>query len=112
MIEVGAEGIKKMKQFLEEQEEPRPIRILTTEGGWRGPYLVLSSDGEKETDAVFAQDGITFVIDKKLLEKAKYVKIDYVHSALGSGYTLKSDLLKDLVGGCEAPLCQTCAPHG
>jgi iron-sulfur cluster assembly protein len=112
MIEVGEEAIKKIKQFLEEQEKVRPIRILTTEGGWRGPYLVMELDDLKENDLVFVEGGVKFLIDKRLLDRAKYVKIDYVHSAMGSGYTLKSDLLKDILGECEAPVCQTCSPHG
>jgi iron-sulfur cluster assembly protein len=112
MVEVSEGAIKKIKQFLEEQEGPGAIRILMTEGGWRGPYLVLGLDKQKENDQVFEKEGVTFVIEKTLLDKARSVKIDYVESAMGSGYTLKSDLLKDIFEGCEAPLCQTCYPHG
>jgi iron-sulfur cluster assembly protein len=112
MIQVGEEAIKKIKLFFEEQEGPRPIRIMMTEGGWRGPYLVMEVDEPKENDRVFTEGGVTFLIDKTLLDKAKSVKIDYVHSPMGSGYTLKSEILENLVEGCETPICQTCYPHG
>jgi iron-sulfur cluster assembly accessory protein len=112
MVEVSEEAIKKIKQFLEEQEGLQSIRILMTEGGWRGPYLVMELDEPKENDHVFTEGGVTFLVEKTLLDKAKTVKIDYVHSAMGSGYTLKSDLLKDIVEGCETNICQTCFPHG
>jgi iron-sulfur cluster assembly protein len=112
MIEAGEEAIKKIKQFLNEQEKPQPIRVLMTQGGWKGPYLVMALDDQKENDLVFAQQGVTFLIDKGLLDEAKSVKIDYVHSPLGSGYTLKSNLLKETLEECETPLCQTCYPHG
>lgn len=112
MIEASEEAIRKIKQFLEEQEKPRPIRVLTTEGGWRGPYLVMALDERKENDVAFTEGGVEFLIDRGLLDKARYVKIDYVHSPMGSGYTLKSDLLKDVLGECETPVCQTCSPHG
>jgi len=39
---------------------------------------------------------VTFLIGKSLLDKAKTVKIDYVHSPMGSDYTMRSDLFKDL----------------
>ncbi len=112
MVQATDEAIKKIKQFLDEQQGPRSIRILMTEGGWRGPYLVLETDEQKQNDQVFRQGDVTFLIDKDLLSKAKYVNIDYVNSAMGSGYTLKSDLLKDIVDQCESPICQTCSPHG
>jgi iron-sulfur cluster assembly accessory protein len=112
MVEASEEALKKIKQFLEEQEKPKPIRILVTEGGWRGPYLVMELDEPKDNDQVFTEGGVTFIIEKTLLDKTKSVKIDYVHSAMGSGYTLRSELLKDLAEGCETHLCQTCSPHG
>ena len=112
MIEASEEAIKKIKQFLEEQEGPESVRILMTEGGWRGPYLVLALDEPKENDQVFMEGGVTFLIEKTLLDRAKFVKIDHVDSPTGSGYTLKSDLLKDTVEACETNICQTCYPHG
>ena len=113
MVEVSEEAIKKIKQFLEQQEGPQPrsIRILMTEGGWKGPYLVMELDEPKENDHVFTESGVTFLIEKTLLDRAKSVKIDYVHSAMGSGYTLKSHLLKDNGEECETKICQTCYPH-
>ena len=112
MVEVSEEAMKRIKQFLEEQEEARPIRILMTEGGWRGPYLVMALDQQKENDRVFTEGGVTFLIENKLLDKAKSVRIDYVRSPMGSGYTLRSELFKDIVEGCETDICQTCYPHG
>ncbi len=112
MVEAGEKAIEKIKQFLKEQETSKPIRVLMTEGGWRGPYLVLALDDQKGTDELFTQDDVTFIIDRTLLDKAKHVRIDYVESALGPGYVLKSGLLKGIAEGCEQHICQTCYPHG
>jgi Fe-S cluster assembly iron-binding protein IscA len=111
-IEVSDEAMKKIRQFMKEQERVRPVRILMTEGGWRGPYLVMELDEPGESDSTFTREGVTFLMDRMLLDRAKFVKIDYVHSPMGSGYTLKSDLLREVLGECETPLCQTCSPHG
>ncbi len=113
MVEVSEEAIKKITQFLEEQEKPGPIRILMTEGGWKGPYLVMQLDQLQENDQVITEKGVTFLIDKTLLSRVKFVKIDYIHSAMGPGYTLKSGLMEGPVEACETPpVCQTCYPHG
>jgi iron-sulfur cluster assembly accessory protein len=112
MIEVTEEAIKKITQFLNEQEKRHPIRIRMTEGGWKGPYLVMELDEEKENDRVFTEYGVTFLIEDNLLERVKRIKIDYVHSSLGSGYSLESDLLKAVRGENAPPVCQSCCPSG
>lgn len=42
MFEVSEEASEKIKQFLEGREGLQSIRILMTEGGWKGPYLVMA----------------------------------------------------------------------
>jgi Fe-S cluster assembly iron-binding protein IscA len=110
MFEVSQEASDRMKKFLQEQENPKPIRILTTEGGWRGLYLVMAMDDQKETDEVLTDRGVTFVVDKRLFERAKPIRIDYTHSTLGEGYVFESQLLKGREGlftGCRN-ICDTC----
>ncbi|MDY0186669.1 MAG: IscA/HesB family protein [Syntrophus sp. (in: bacteria)] len=111
MFEVSEEAAKKIKHFLEEQKDVKPIRILVSEGGWRGPFLVMAMDDKKEDDEVFTDRGVTFLVEKSLLEKAKPISIDYVHSTFGSGYILNSELLKHwkggVFGGCRN-ICESC----
>src|SRR5271157_5569009 len=104
MFEVSEEASEKIKQFLKGREGLQAIRVLMTEGGWRGPYLVMALDEQKEDDEVFAERGVTFVIEKALFERVKPIRIDYTHSTLGSGYTLKSELMEGMKGvsvGCH-----------
>ncbi len=115
MFEVSEEASEKIKQFLEGREEAQAIRVLMTEGGWRGPYLVMALDEQKEDDEVFTDRGVAFVIEKALFERVKPIRIGYTHSPLGSGYTLESELMKDLKGvsvGCH-DICGSCdtVPH-
>ncbi len=58
----------------------------------------------------FTDRGVTFVIEKALFERVKPVRIGYTHSTLGSGYTLESELMKDMKGvnvGCH-DICDSC----
>lgn len=110
MFEVSQEASDRIKQFLKEQENPRPIRVLVTDGGWRGAYLVMAMDDQKENDEVLTDRGVTFLVEKGLLERAKPIRIDYTHSTLGEGYILESQLVKGKEGiftGCRN-ICDTC----
>jgi hypothetical protein len=62
----------------------------------------LALDEPKETDAVFDFDGgISFVIDKQLLESAAPVKVDVTYT----GFTVDSSL--QLGGGCSSGSCSS-----
>lgn len=107
MFEVTDRALEMIKKFQEGSEGPRSIRILMTEGGWKGPYLVMALDNQKEDDQVFTVKDVTFLVAKSLLDQVKPITVDYVESALGPGYTLKSGLLKDLGGICSS-ICESC----
>jgi len=113
MFEVSEKASEMINQFLEGEgrEGPQSIRILMTEGGWKGPYLVMALDEPKENDQVFTERGATFLIEKALFDRVKPICIDYVLNAMGGGYTLKSELVKGDSEPCEK-ICQTCYPHG
>lgn len=104
MFEVTEKASEKIKEFLDEQKGTKSIRILVTDGGWRGAYLVMALDEQKETDEVFTVRGATFLVDKTLLERAKPISIDYVLNDMGGGYILKSELLK-----AHHPVCSSIA---
>lgn len=110
MFEVSEEASEKIEQFLRESEDPQAIRVLMTEGGWKGPYLVMALDVQKEDDEVFTDRGVTFIVEKALFERVKPIRIGYTDSPLGSGYTIKSELMKGVEGvsvGCH-DICDTC----
>ena len=110
MIEVSEEASEKIKQFLEKQEGLPPIRILMTEGGWRGPYLVMALDERNDNDEVFTERGATFIVEKALFKRVKPIRIGYTHSTLGSGFTIESELMKNMQGGSVGchEICDSC----
>ncbi len=110
MLEVSEKASEVMKQLLERREGPQSIRILMTEGGWKGAYLVMALDEPTENDHVFRERGLTFLVEKTLLDSVKPIKIDYVDGTLGSGFTLRSELTKAVTSPpltCES-LCEHC----
>jgi len=52
----------------------------------------MALDGPLNSDEIFTEQGVKFIIDKGLLEEAKPISIDFIESATGSGFLLKSAL--------------------
>ena len=95
MLEVSERASEEIKkQFLEGRVGSQSIRIMMTDGGWKGPYLGLAFDEARENDHVFTKRDVTFLVEKALLDRVKPIRIDYVEGILGSGFTLKSELMK------------------
>ena len=58
----------------------------------------MALDEPQETDVTYTNDNVTFTIEKDLFEKVKPIRVDFVESAEGSGFTLASKLATG--GGC------------
>jgi Fe-S cluster assembly iron-binding protein IscA len=75
------------------------IRVFLMEGGCGGPSLAMAIDEKKNTDEVFEIAGVSYVIEKGLLEKATPLEIDFQ----GMGFKINSSLV--LEGGCSGCSC-------
>lgn len=61
----------------------------------------MALDESLESDEIFDEDGIRFIMDKKLLEEVKPVYVDYVTTAMGTGFSIKANLkAADACGPC------------
>ncbi len=53
----------------------------------------MALDEQRDNDAVFDDRGITYVIDKGLFEQIKPIKVDFVDSPFGSGFSIQSNMV-------------------
>jgi len=61
----------------------------------------MALDESRDGDEIFNQNGLTFMIEKALLEEVKPIKVDFVETPRGAGYSIVSNLQKaDGCGGC------------
>ncbi len=61
----------------------------------------MALDESRDGDEVFNQNGLTFMIEKELLEEVKPIKVDFVETPRGAGYAITSSLKReDCGGGC------------
>jgi iron-sulfur cluster assembly protein len=54
--------------------------------------LGMALDEPKEEDEVFDDRGITYLVDKELYDRVKPIKVDFVNSPMGSGFSIVSNL--------------------
>lgn len=62
----------------------------------------LALDEPQDNDELFKEKGLTFMINKELLERVKPVKVDYIETPRGSGYYITANLAP---GGCGSGSC-------
>jgi len=61
----------------------------------------MALDESNEGDEIFTQNGLTFMIEKSLYEEVKPIKVDFIETPRGSGYSIESNLKRlDGCGGC------------
>ena len=62
----------------------------------------MALDEPKENDEMLNEAGVNFLIEKDLLDKIQPVNIDFVDSAMGSGFSITSALSQgNSCGSCS-----------
>lgn len=65
----------------------------------------MALDESRDNDEIFEDRGITYLIDKVLLEEVQPVNVDFIESAGGAGFKLTSSLAGG--AGCGGS-CSSC----
>ena len=63
----------------------------------------MALDEPRDDDEVVSEEGVTFLINKELFDQAKPINVDFVESAMGSGFSISSSLSSG--GGCGSCSC-------
>jgi Fe-S cluster assembly iron-binding protein IscA len=64
----------------------------------------MALDEPKDDDEIVKNNGVTYLVNKQLLDQAKPITVDFVESGWGSGFSIVSSLGKG--GSCGT--CSTC----
>ena len=66
----------------------------------------MALDEPRDDDEVVKEEGVTFLINKELYDQAKPINVDFVESAMGSGFNITSSLSAgEGGGGCGSCSC-------
>ncbi len=105
MLTVTEKANEKITDFLKAQKDPSYIRIFLSEGSCSGPSLGMGLDEPEENDEVIKDNGVTYLIEKTLLDQVKPINVDFIETERGSGFSISSNLQKG--GGCSS--CSSCS---
>ena len=66
----------------------------------------MALDEPAENDEVIKDNGVTYLVDKGLLEQAKPINVDFVDTERGSGFSITSNLPMSKGDSCSS--CTSC----
>jgi len=62
----------------------------------------MALDEPKENDEIIEESGIKYLIEKDLYERVKPINVDFVESAMGSGFSITSAMsMGSSCGSCS-----------
>ena len=67
----------------------------------------MALDEPKDDDEIVKENGITYLVSKQLFEMVKPITVDFVESAMGSGFSISSNLAK--AEGCGTSCSTSCS---
>ena len=105
MFQVTEKAHEMLEEFFKDKEGTHYVRIFLSEGGWAGPSLAMALDEPREDDEIIEDNNINYLIKKELFEQAKPINVDFVDSAMGSGFSISSQLNTGATCGTS---CSTC----
>lgn len=92
MITVSLNAVKHLRELLEERgaAEGEGLRLMVQRGGCAGMEYVMKLDEAGQADQVFAQDGVSIIVDRASLSYLDGVNIDYVEDLNDSGFKVQN----------------------
>lgn len=103
MLEVTESAVANLKEHLAKNNLDSAIRVVM-QNSCGGVGLGLGLDEKKDTDKVFEEDGITFLVDGGMFATTGAIKVDFVKASSGcgggGGFAVSSEKKLGGGGGC------------
>lgn len=105
MFEVTELAGRKLREYLDDNNIDSAVRVAVM-NSCAGPSLALMVDTPKDTDSSAEVEGVTVVIDNKLMTDCEAVTVDFIEASPGSnmgqsGFNITSKVpLPGSGGGC------------
>jgi Fe-S cluster assembly iron-binding protein IscA len=62
----------------------------------------MALDEPKDDDEIVKNNGVTYLVNRQLLDQVKPITVDFVESGWGSGFSISSNLKKaESCGSCS-----------
>lgn len=114
MLEVTESAVKNVKEYLATNNINSAVRVIM-QSSCSGTSLGLGLDDKNDSDKVFEEDGVTFLVDNGMFATTGAIKIDYIKpSSCGcggdsgsGGFLVSSENKLGLGGSCSSGSCSS-----
>ena len=100
-ITISPRAATKLAELLStEKKDPATtgLRLAVQGGGCSGLTYVMEFDGKRDTDRVFALNGVQVFVDPKSILYMSGSMLDYNEGLMGSGFSIKNPNVKGSCG--------------
>jgi len=100
-LTIAPKAATKLQELLAaEKKDPATtgLRLGVQGGGCSGLSYVMEFDTKRETDRVFARDGVQVFVDPKSILYMSGSVLDYAEGLMGSGFSIKNPNVKGSCG--------------
>ena len=98
-------AVTKLKEYMQANNIESALRVALMQGGWSGPSLGLALDEPKDSDKVFENDTLKFLVEDSLMSTCGGITVDYVDAGPRSGFGITSVNPISSGGGCSSGSC-------
>ncbi|WP_417909521.1 IscA/HesB family protein [Candidatus Electronema sp. PJ] len=115
MLAISSAALEQLKGYLDDQLINSAIRITLMKGSCAGRNLRFTVDEARGNDYIIKQDGIQFLLDKRLAADCGLITIDFDERfdhcpccGRDGGFRFSSEN----TACCEDGCCASCCPNG
>jgi len=114
MLQVTKSAVESLKEYLEKNDINSAVRVIM-QSSCSGTSLGLGLDDKKDSDKVFEEDGVTFLVDNGIFATTGSIRVDYIKpSSCGcgggsgsDGFSVSSEKKLGHGGSCSTGSCSS-----
>jgi Fe-S cluster assembly iron-binding protein IscA len=114
MFKATESAVENLKEYLAQNNITSAIRVVM-QSSCSGTSLGLGLDEKKDSDKVFVEDGITFLVDNGIFATTGAIKVDYIKSSgcgcgggsSSGGFAVSSEKKLGRGGSCSTGSCSS-----
>jgi Fe-S cluster assembly iron-binding protein IscA len=112
MLQVTESALENLKDYLEKNDINSAVRVIM-QSSCSGTSLGLGLDDKKDSDKVFENDGVTFLVDDAIFATTGAIKVDYIKASScgcgggsgSGGFSVSSEKKLGRGGSCSSGSC-------
>lgn len=114
MLQVTESALENLKDYLEKNDINSAVRVFM-QSSCSGTSLGLGLDDKKDSDKVFENDGVTFLVDDAIFASTGAITVDYIKASScgcgggsgNGGFSVSSEKRLSRGGSCSSGSCSS-----